>query len=273
MKNRIAISGAGGKMGCALLNSIARLDWCELVAAIESPDSNLIGLDAGELLKNHNFGVTIQDSLDQAAEKIDVLIDFSAPEATLNNIEFCSSHLIPIVIGTTGFASSDEELIDVASKIIPICCSANYSAGINLCFDLIERATEVLGKDADVEIIESHHRGKIDAPSGTALAMGEAIAAGLGRDLSDVSEYGRVGDAGPRDSDSIGFSVIRAGNIIGEHTVMFAVDGEILEITHKASDREAFSAGALRAARWLIGRAPSLYSMRDVIANSDETPQ
>jgi len=273
MKNRIAISGAGGKMGCALLHSIARLDWCELVAAIEAPDSNLIGLDAGELLKNRNFGVTIQGSLDQMSEEIDVLIDFSVPTATLNNIEFCSSHSIPIVIGTTGFASSDEEQIDVASKIIPICYSANYSAGINLCFDLIERATEVLGKDADVEIIESHHRGKVDAPSGTALAMGETIAGRLDRDLSDIADHGRVGEVGPRDRDSIGFSVIRAGNIVGEHTVMFAVDGEILEITHKASDREAFCSGALRAARWLIGRAPSLYSMRDVIANSGRKSQ
>lgn len=260
-------------MGCSLLQSIAQLDWCKLVAAIESPDSSVIGLDAGELVSIQNLGVTIQASLEEVTEKIDVLVDFSVPEATLTNVRFCSNQSIPIVIGTTGFTSVAEEQLDAASKIIPICCSANYSAGVNLCFDLIERTTEVLGKDADVEIIESHHREKVDAPSGTALAMGEMIAAGLDRELSEVAEYGRVGDSGPRDREAIGFSVIRAGNIVGEHTVMFAVDGEIVEITHRASSRQAFCSGALRAARWLIGRAPSLYSMRDVIANAQRKSQ
>ncbi len=273
MKSGIAISGAGGKMGRALLKNIVQLDWCELTAAIECRDSGLIGLDTGELLGTKSIGVNIEESLEELPQNIDVLIDFSTPEATLSNVRFCSDHSIPVVIGTTGFTSSDEDHLNSASKIIPICLSANYSTGVNLCFDLIERATEVLGKDADVEIIESHHRDKVDAPSGTALAMGETIAAGLKRDLSELAEYGRVGDVGPRDKSAIGFSVIRAGNIVGEHTVMFAVDGEIIEIKHQASSREAFCSGALRAARWLIGRTPSLYSMRDVIASPGRLPK
>ncbi len=269
MKIRVAISGAGGKMGRTLLKGVIGSEWFELSGAIESPKSDLVGLDVGELLSIDKVGVTVQSWLKNISQPFDVLIDFSTPEATLENLRTCVELAVPLVIGTTGFKKMDEEEISISSKKIPICMAANYSAALNLCFELAERATRVLGDDADIEIIEAHHREKVDSPSGTALALGKLIAEGLGRDFGEIAKYSRHGDSGSREPNTIGFSVIRAGDIVGEHKVIFALDGECIEISHRASSREAFSSGALRAASWVVGRSPALYSMRDVIAGGE----
>ena len=270
MKMRIAISGAGGKMGRALLRIVNGSQRFELSGAVESPKSHLVGIDAGKLISIDNVGIEVQPSLKNVTDRFDVLVDFSTPQATLENVRTCIDLGVPIVIGTTGFKKYDEEEIFISSKKIPICMAANYSAALNLCFELVERATQVLGDDADIEIIEAHHKEKVDAPSGTALALGKLIADGLGQDFGEIAEYGRHGNSGPREPNAIGFSVIRAGDIVGEHKVMFALDGESIEVSHRASSREAFSLGALRAARWIIGREPALYSMRDVIAEVEK---
>tara|TARA_R110002110_G_scaffold415748_1_gene654875 strand:+ start:118590 stop:119402 length:813 start_codon:yes stop_codon:yes gene_type:complete len=267
MTIRIGITGAAGRMGRTLTEAIGLAgDDLQLNAAIEQPESTLIGADAGELAGLGKCGVSVVGSLAEVIADIDVLIDFTVPAATLANLEQCVEHGVAIVIGTTGFTPEQQQSIDQAATQIAVCKASNFSTGVNLCFQLLDMAARVLGDEVDIEVYEAHHRHKIDAPSGTALSMGEVVANALGRDLKDVAVYGREGQTGARDRQTIGFATVRAGDIVGDHTVTFAADGERVEITHKASSRMSFARGAVRAAGWLAaGRDAGLYDMQDVL--------
>lgn len=265
MTTRIAIAGAGGRMGRALLQSICTNPEVVLVTAIARPGSTLIGTDAGELCGAGRTGVSVTDHLGAFIDQFDVLIDFTTPEATLENSQLCASHGKGVVIGTTGFNADQKQELNNYRNSIPLCIAANFSTGVNLCLNLLETAARVLGQNADIEIVEAHHRHKIDSPSGTALRMGEVIADTLNRDLDKVAVYGREGQIGARDSNTIGFATVRGGDVVGDHTVMFLADGERVEITHKASSRLAFANGAVRAAQWLSGQKAGLYDMQDVL--------
>lgn len=198
-------------------------------------------------------------------DDFDVLIDFTHPSVTLKNLEVCRQAGKAMVIGTTGFTPEEKQRLSEAAKQIPIVFAANFSVGVNLCLKLLDTAARVLGDDVDIEIIEAHHRHKVDAPSGTALRMGEVVADALGRDLRKVAVYGREGQTGARERETIGFATVRAGDVVGDHTVLFAADGERVEITHKASSRMTFAKGAVRSALWLQQRSPALYDMQDVL--------
>ncbi|MCV6624869.1 MAG: 4-hydroxy-tetrahydrodipicolinate reductase [Cellvibrionaceae bacterium] len=268
MSAKLAVTGAAGRMGRMLIETIAKHNNAELVAAIEHPQSSLIGADAGELAGIGKNGVAIVANLAEVIEQIDVLIDFTAPEATLANAAACSAAGKALVVGTTGFDAEQKAQLMTLQSSMALCVAANYSTGVNVCLKLLEQAAAILGDDYDIEIYEAHHRHKVDAPSGTALAMGEAVADSLGRDLAKVAIYGREGQTGARERDTIGFATVRGGDVVGDHTVMFMADGERLEITHKASSRMAFARGAVRAAAWMAGRAPGHYDMRDVLGLS-----
>lgn len=265
MVMKAGILGAAGRMGRTLIEAAQAADGIELGAAVDVPGSSLIGADAGELIGVGRLGVTLVDNLAAVQDQADVFIDFTIPEATEQHLALCRAAGRPLVIGTTGLSEAQKALISDAGRDIPLCFAANYSVGVTLCLSLLEQAATVLGDEVDIEIIEAHHRHKIDAPSGTALAMGEVIAARLGRNLSDCAVYGRQGRTGARSRQTIGFETIRAGDIVGEHTVMFAADGERVEITHRASSRMNFARGAVRAARWLAEQPPGVYDMRDVL--------
>jgi 4-hydroxy-tetrahydrodipicolinate reductase len=266
---RIAIAGAAGRMGRQLLKATVNSEKAALGVATERSESTLIGVDAGELAGIGNVSIAIVDDLAKAANDFDVLIDFTAPVATLANIELCKQYGKKIVIGTTGFSEEERALIDLAAKDIAIVMAPNYSVGVNLVFKLLEKAAKVMGDYTDIEIIEAHHRHKVDAPSGTAIGMGEAIAGAMGNKLSDVAVYAREGITGERTRDEIGFATIRAGDIVGEHTAMFADIGERVEITHKATDRMTFANGAVRAAVWLADNQSGFYTMQDVLGLDD----
>jgi len=237
----------------------------QLTTAVERSESADIGRDAGEVAGLARLDVIIKNNLAAAVNDFDVLIDFTRPAATLANLDICRKAGRRLVIGTTGFSDSQRKQIADASADIAIVFAPNMSVGVNLCFKLLEMAARVLGDGVDIEIIEAHHRGKVDAPSGTALRMGEVVAGALGRDLNDCAVYGREGHTGERHRKTIGFETIRAGDIVGEHTVMFAGPGERVEITHKASSRMTFANGALRAAQWIMGHKTGLYDMQDVL--------
>ena len=239
---RIAINGSKGKMGQALIEAVNANSKVEHGAGFDKGDS-------------------IKDSLDD----FDVLIDFSRPEASLNALSTCRESAKAMVIGTTGFSDSELNLINQASKEIPIVFAPNMSVGVNLTLKILETSAKVIGPDSSIEIIEAHHRYKVDSPSGTALKMGEVVANALGRDLSKCAIYGREGIEEPRDQNTIGFSSIRGGDVVGEHTVAFFMDGERVEITHKASSRMIYANGAVRAAHWLTDKPSGLYSMQDVL--------
>jgi len=266
---RIAVTGAAGRMGKTLIEAVELAEGQTLGAAIEQPGSSLIGADAGELAGVGRLGIFLVDDLAKVEDDFDVLIDFTAPAATINNIRHCVVMQKAIVIGTTGFSESDKAVIEEAAREIPLCLASNYSTGVNLCFKLLDIAARVLGDEVDIEVYEAHHRHKVDAPSGTALSMGEVVASALGRDLKDCAVYGREGITGARDRKTIGFATVRAGDIVGDHTVMFAADGERVEITHKASSRMSFARGAVRAAGWLASRNPGHYDMQDVLGLKD----
>ncbi|WP_226642849.1 4-hydroxy-tetrahydrodipicolinate reductase [Microbulbifer variabilis] len=268
MAVKIAISGFGGRMGRALAEALMLTREAKLSAAVVRPGSSLVGADAGEVAGLGSNGVAIVDSLEKA--EFDVLIDFSAPLATVSNTAYCATHGRPIVIGTTGFTAEQKSEVLSHTEQVPLCLASNFSTGVNLCFKLLETAARVMGEDADIEIVEAHHRHKVDAPSGTALSMGEVVAETLGRDLDKVATYGREGQTGERSRDTIGFATVRGGDVVGEHTVMFLAEGERVEISHRASSRLSFARGAVRAALWLMGdeqsqRAPGHYDMRDVL--------
>lgn len=266
MTTRIGITGAAGRMGRILVEAIDLAgDEVQLSAAVERPDSSLLGADAGELAGLGKNGVTVVGDLADVIGDLDVLIDFSIPAATVSNVAQCVAAGKAIVIGTTGFTPEQQAELDAAADKIAICKATNFSTGVNLCFKLLDMAARVLGDDVDIEIYEAHHRHKIDAPSGTALTMGEVVADALGRDLEKVAVYGRQGQTGARDRETIGFATVRAGDIVGDHTVTFAAEGERVEITHKASSRMSFGRGAVRAAGWLATQQPGMYDMRDVL--------
>lgn len=263
---RIAVMGAAGRMGKNLIQGVQQCSPAAgLTAAIVRPCSTLIGADAGELVSLGRIGVPLCGCLEKVVDEFDVLIDFTLPEVMLKNLAFCRKAGKAMVIGTTGLSAEQKQLLVEAGKDIPVVFAANFSVGVNLSLKLLDLAARVLGDEADIEIIETHHRHKIDAPSGTALRMGEAIADALGRDLSKVAVYGREGHTGERARDTIGFATVRGGDVVGDHTVLFASEGERLEITHKASSRMTFAKGAVRAALWLEGREAGLYDMRDVL--------
>jgi 4-hydroxy-tetrahydrodipicolinate reductase len=262
---KVAIAGAGGRMGRTLVEACQASEDLDLAAAIEHPDSPWIGADAGETAGVGKLGIVIQASLGFAVGAFDVAVDFTRPEAALNNLAICRENGKRMVIGTTGFSTAQRAQIEAAAKDIAIVLAPNMSAGINLCLKLLDMAARVLGDTVDIEIIEAHHRYKADAPSGTALRMGEVIANALDRSLKECAVYGRQGQTGQRKRKTIGFETIRAGDIVGEHTVMFAGLGERVEITHKASSRLTFAEGALRAARWIVDKRHGLFDMQDVL--------
>ena len=261
----IAVTGASGRMGKTLIDAVTQAEGVQLTAAIERPDSSLIGADAGELAGIGKNGIAVVSDVAEIADQFDVLIDFTAPQATLHNMKVCQEAGKAIVIGTTGFNEAEKVELETLKTQLPVCMASNFSVGVNLCFQLLEQAAKVLGDSVDVEVFEAHHKHKVDAPSGTALSMGEAVAGALGKSLDDCAVYSREGQTGPRKSGTIGFSVMRAGDIVGDHTVTFATEGERVEITHKASSRMAFAGGAVRAAAWLAGKPVGAYDMRDVL--------
>jgi 4-hydroxy-tetrahydrodipicolinate reductase len=262
---RIAVVGAGGRMGRSLVQAVTETEGLTLGAATERTGSPLLGRDAGELAGVEMPAVTLVDDLAKVTDDFDVLIDFTAPAATLNHLQICRAAGKKMVIGTTGFSEEERQQLADAAAEIGIVFAPNMSIGVNLCFKLLELAAKVLGDEADVEIIEAHHRHKVDAPSGTALRMGEVVAEALGRDLDQCAVYGREGKTGPRDSQTIGFETIRAGDVVGEHSVWFAMEGERVEIAHKASSRMNFAHGAARAAGWIAARDKGLFDMQDVL--------
>ncbi len=266
MTTRIGITGAAGRMGRILVEAISLAgEELTLSAAIERPESSLLGADSGELAGQGRNGVPVVGALADVIGDIDVLIDFTVPAATLENLRICKDHGVAVVIGTTGFTPDQQAEIESLATVTPVCKASNFSTGVNLCFRLLETAAKVLGDEVDIEVYEAHHRHKIDAPSGTALSMGQVVADALGRDLAKVAVYGREGQTGARERDTIGFATVRAGDIVGDHTVTFAAEGERVEITHKASSRMSFARGAVRAAGWLGAQKPGLYDMQDVL--------
>ncbi|MDA9556388.1 4-hydroxy-tetrahydrodipicolinate reductase [Vibrio sp.] len=266
---RVAVAGAAGRMGRNLVKAVSNNPNSQLGAGSERPGSSLIGVDIGELCGDGLYHVTLIDDLDACINDFDVVVDFTAPQSTLANVNLCKVHGKKIVIGTTGFSNEERSQIDEASQSTAIVMAPNYSVGVNLVFKLLEKAAKVMGDYADIEIIEAHHRHKVDAPSGTAIGMGEAIAGAMNNQLSDVAVYAREGITGERTKDEIGFATIRAGDIVGEHTAMFADIGERVEITHKATDRMTFANGAIKAAVWLKDKPAGFYTMTDVLSLND----
>ena len=262
---RLAIAGAAGRMGRALIEAAHGKPDLSVTAAIEHLASPAVGRDAGELAGRGRLGVTIVSSLADVIGQFDVLVDFTTPAATLANVQACRTAGTRMVIGTTVLTAEQTATVRDAARDIAIVHAPNMSIGVNLCFRLTDLAARTLGADCDIEIMEAHHSQKKDAPSGTALRLGEIAAAALGRELGACAVHGREGRTGARKSGSIGFASIRAGDIIGDHTVLFAAPGERIEITHRATSRENFAAGALRAAQWIMGRERGLYDMQDVL--------
>ncbi|KHD06713.1 dihydrodipicolinate reductase [Candidatus Thiomargarita nelsonii] len=263
MNTNIAIAGAAGRMGRSLIEACVQTSNTILSVALEQPKSSLIGSDAGELAGVGSLDISVVNDL--VSKHFDVLIEFTTPEATLSHLAICRAAHKRMVIGTTGFSGEQREIIEQAGQEIAIVFAPNMSVGVNLTFKLLEIAAKVLGNDVDIEVIEAHHRHKADAPSGTALRMGEIVAETLGRDLSECAVYGRQGKTGERARETIGFETIRAGDIVGEHTVMFADMGERVEISHKASSRMTFANGAMRAAQWIMQKEKGLFDMQDVL--------
>ncbi|WP_193075704.1 4-hydroxy-tetrahydrodipicolinate reductase [Pseudomonas sp. FME51] len=266
---RVAVIGAAGRMGKTLIEAIQQAEGASLTAAIERPESSLIGADAGELAGLGKLGVNIVGDLHGVLGDFDVLIDFTHPTSTLVNLETCRAAGKALVIGTTGFSEEEKLVIAKAAEQVPVVFAPNFSVGVNLTLKLLDMAARVMGDEADIEIIEAHHRHKVDAPSGTALRMGEVVADALGRDLQKVAVYGREGQTGARDRETIGFATVRAGDVVGDHTVLFATEGERVEITHKASSRMTFAKGAVRSAIWLGERKSGLFDMQDVLSLRD----
>lgn len=265
MSTRIAVCGAAGRMGRTIIGLARETDGVELTAAVESASSPALDRDAGELAGVPATGVVIGAELGAVMDGFDVLIDFTRPEAVLNNVRQCRSAGRRMVIGTTGLDGQQKRSVEQAAGEIAIVFAPNMSIGVNLCFKLAELAAQVVGENTDIEIIEAHHSRKEDAPSGTAVHLGEIIAGALGRDLKNCAVYAREGHTGPRPHDAIGFETIRAGDIVGDHTVMFAGAGERIEITHRASSRKTFASGALRAAQWVMQHDSGLFDMQDVL--------
>ncbi|MBI1965584.1 MAG: 4-hydroxy-tetrahydrodipicolinate reductase [Betaproteobacteria bacterium] len=261
---KIAIAGSAGRMGRVLIEQVLRDPGLRLAAALERNGDAHVGRDAGELAGSP-CGVKIVDAAVSAVSGCDVLVDFTRPEGATAHLAACRRHGVKMVIGTTGFNEAQKKEIAAAARDIAIVMSPNFSVGVNVALRLLETAAGTLGNGYDVEIVEAHHRHKVDAPSGTALRMGEVVARALGRDLRKVAVYGREGVTGERNDQTIGFATVRGGDLVGDHSVMFIGTGERLEITHRASSRANFAAGALRAARFVASKKSGLYDMADVL--------
>ncbi|MDE2129873.1 MAG: 4-hydroxy-tetrahydrodipicolinate reductase [Betaproteobacteria bacterium] len=261
---RIAVAGSSGRMGRMLVEAIAAAPDCQLAGALDRAESPAIGQDAGAPM-GLTTGVAVTADLDAGLSRAQTLIDFTRPEGSLAHLQACLRHRVAMVIGTTGFDAQGLARIREASRTIPIVMAPNMSVGVNVVFKLIEQAARALSEGYDIEIIEAHHRHKVDAPSGTALKMGEVAAAASGRVLERDAVWARHGHTGEREPGSIGFSVIRGGDIVGDHTVLFAGTGERIEITHKSSSRATYAAGSLRAARFLADKSSGLYDMQAVL--------
>jgi 4-hydroxy-tetrahydrodipicolinate reductase len=260
----IAIAGASGRMGRMLIEHVLNTEGVSLAGALDVPGSPALGQDAG-LLLGRQTGVAISADLDAVLAGADCLIDFTRPEGTLAHVAAAKKLGVKMVIGTTGFDDAGKAALAEAARSIGIVFAANFSVGVNATFKLLEVAARLLSTGYDIEVIEAHHRFKVDAPSGTALKMGEVIAEALGRDLKTCAVYAREGHTGERDPDSIGFATVRGGDIVGDHTVMFAGIGERIEISHKSSSRQSYADGAVRAARFLADQPKGLFDMQDVL--------
>lgn len=265
----IAIAGVAGRMGRTLVSAVSQDEQARLAGGSVSPGSSLVGSDLGELAGSGRLGVAAAESLDAIAEDFEVLIDFTTPTVTLANLAFCAAHGKAMVIGTTGLSDDELARLDGYRDRVAMVFAPNMSVGVNLTLKLLETAARALGDEGyDIEVVEAHHRHKVDAPSGTALRMGEVVAEALGRNLKEHGVFERVGQCGPRSAKEIGFATLRGGDIVGEHTVMFATEGERIEITHRASSRMTFARGAVRAARWVAGKEAGRYDMADVLGLS-----
>jgi len=269
---KVAVLGASGRMGRAIVQCLAEQKEIVLAGAVTEPGDAALGSDAGELAGVGPVGVPLTDERAQALSGVHVAIDFTLPVALEANVRACIEQGTALVVGTTGLTEPHFATLARAGHEIPLVYARNMSVGVNVFMDLVTRAAAALGPDYDVEISETHHRQKVDAPSGTALDLGERVAAVVRRPLADLGVYARHGHTGPRVPGTIGFSVRRAGNVVGEHTVLFASGEEHVELTHTALDRKTFARGAVRAARWLAGQPPGLYSMRDVLGLGSDTP-
>lgn len=261
---KIAIVGASGRMGRMLIETTLRDGEATLVAAIDQPGTPVLGKDAGELV-GLPCGVPVTSDVEAGIAKADCLIDFTRPEGTLEHLNICRRHGVAIVIGTTGFDAAGKQAIADAAREIPVVYAPNMSVGVNVVFKLLEMASRMMSEGYDVEIVEAHHKHKIDAPSGTALRMGEVVAQALGRDLKDCAVYGREGVTGERDPSTIGFATVRGGDIVGDHTVLYCGTGERVEIGHKMASRMPYAQGSLRAARFLASRKSGQFDMQDVL--------
>jgi 4-hydroxy-tetrahydrodipicolinate reductase len=262
--HRIAVAGASGRMGHILIEAIRDCDDCQLAGALDVASSPVIGNDAAAFL-GHASGVPVTADVRVGLAQAQVLIDFTRPEGTLAHLKACRELGVNAVIGTTGFTSLQKDLVEDAARDIAIVMAPNMSVGVNVTFKLLEMAARSLATGYDIEVIEAHHRHKVDAPSGTALKMGEVIAKALGRDLEQCAVYAREGVTGERDPSTIGFSAIRGGDIVGDHTVLFAGTGERIEITHKSASRATYAQGSLRAVRFLAGKRQGMFDMFDVL--------
>ena len=261
----VTVAGAAGRMGRAVIEACAKHPRARLVGALARPGSEAVGVDAGLLAGVGACSVVVGDQVDAQFEDTDVLIDFTNRSTSLALLGYCSQRGIAAVVGTTGFDERERREVARLAREVPVVLAPNMSVGVNLCLRLIETAARILDDDVDVEVIEAHHANKVDAPSGTAVRMGEVVAEARGRDLADCAVYAREGHTGPRPPGTIGFATVRAGEIVGEHTVMFAGPGERVEIAHRSSSRVNFAHGAIRAAEWTLSAEPGLYDMQDVL--------
>ncbi len=261
---KIAVCGAAGRMGQRIIVAVKEAG-CLLSGALERPRHEMVGQDAGLLAGCGLLGVTITDDLNEVVEGCDVLIDFTTPKVSLKNLELCGLKKKAIVIGSTGFTPEERELAAELAKDIPVIIAPNMSVGVNVCFKILKDIARTLGDDFDVEIVELHHNKKKDAPSGTAVRMGEVVAEALGRDYNQVARCSREGIVGERTREEIGMQTVRGGDIIGEHTVYFIGMGERIELSHRAMTRDMFSRGSVRAAKWVVGQQPGIYDMQDVL--------
>ncbi|MDU0809796.1 MAG: 4-hydroxy-tetrahydrodipicolinate reductase [Burkholderia sp.] len=261
---KIAIAGASGRMGRILIETILNNPDVQLAGVLSRTGGRNLGQDAG-LFLGKQTGIMLTDNVDAVFANADYLIDFTSPESTITYVKAAQKHNVKLVIGTTGFSNAQKEVIYAAASRIGIVYSQNMSVGVNIILQLLKVAAKYLGHNNDIEVVETHHRYKVDAPSGTALMIGEVLATALGRSLKDCAVYSRHGITSGRNQSSIGFSTIRGGDIIGDHTVLFAGDGERIEITHKSSSRMSYAYGALRAVYFLSAHGPGLYDMQDVL--------
>ncbi len=267
MSINVAVTGVSGRMGASIVKAVIeeseKNSAVQLSSGIQYPNGNIVGQDVGVVCGLGELGLSVCAQL--LGADFDVLIDFSTVAASLENLDYCQQYNKSLVLGVTGYSDEQKKQIAQAAENIPIVFAPNMSVGVNLAFHVLDLVARVIGEDNDIEIIEAHHKHKVDAPSGTALKMGEVVADALGRSLSDCAIYGREGYTGERNAKTIGFSTIRAGSVVGDHTVMFANEGERFEITHKAESRMTFAIGAVRAAKWLASQSQGLYDMQDVL--------